>query len=448
VKFLAAIALAAGALLLSATASPAGPRQAVPRHPLGLIPRVEHGASLAPAVQAATKTAGFNCVVACADYEATVNQFFTDVAADGVNNVTTNVYSVLPQYSSLDSTTFDSTTNAFVDESPYPTTKTCHDGFDKYCVTNKQLQTEIGKVIAAHGWPTQSSTALYVILTPANVGVCQRAGKPNFQTNACTTNAFCAYHSATSSFLYVVEPDDAAVKGDGCDSESSPAGNAADSTLSTLSHEHIEAITDPRGDGWWTEDNEQFGAFFGAEIGDLCAWNFGDPAGTTLGGQAYNQVINGHDYWLQQEYSNADTGCVQSAGGTVSTPDPNSPFYSGTGPLVFHQGPVMTTNTVYAIYWVPAAPANSAPPKIAGAAKVGKTLKALSGVWSNSPKLAYRWLRCSTAGTSCHGIRRATTRTYKPVPADTRHRLEVRVTGSNIAGSSTATSAPTAKVRS
>jgi hypothetical protein len=58
----------------------------------------------------------------------------------------------------------------------------------------------------------------------------------------------------------------------------------------------------------------------------------------------------------------------------------------------------MTTNMIYAIYWVPVAPASVKVPKIAGAAKVGKKLKALHGMWSNALTYTYQWLRCSAAG--------------------------------------------------
>ena len=434
-KLFAAIALGAGALVLSAVSSPAG--AATAKH---------------------ARAVGFNCISSCADYESTINQFFTDVAAD--SGLTTNVYSVLTQYSSiLYSTTFG---GSYVDGSPYPT-KQCHDGFDKYCLTDAQLQAEIGKVIAANGWPTESTTALYFIFTPANVGICQHPGWP-IDGVPCTTNAFCAYHhNLGDSFIYVVEPDAAAVSDGACLTGESPAGNAADATLSTISHEHIEAITDPYGDGWWSEDPEPppnnpsgpsgaSGPFYGSEIADLCGWNFGDPLGTTLEGESYNQVINGHEYFLQQEWSNADEGCVQYAGGTVTNADPNDPLhdppYAGVGPLVAHGGPVMTSTTVYAIYWVPARPANSHLPTIAGQAKVGKKLRALHGAWSNSPTFAYRWLRCSAAGTSCKGIKHATGSSYRLAPADTGHRLEVRVTATNPGGRARATSAPTGKVRS
>lgn len=443
-KLVAAIALAACATVLSA-GSPAGAARSLPHHALGFLPRAAHPAMPAPARRAA-KPAPFGCVSACADYETTINQYFTDLAADSANNVTTNVYSVLPEYSAqLNSTTF---AGSFVDESPLPTTQTCNDKFDTYCVTKKQLQAEMSKVIVANQWPTQSQTTLYFIFTPANVGVCIHPGQADPQFNPCTTNAFCAFHSHTNSFLYAVEPDAAATKDGGCDAGQAPAGNNADSTLSTVSHEHIEAITDPYGNGWWSEDEEQLEAFYGSEIGDLCAWNFGADLGTTLEGQSYNQVINGHDYYLQQEWSNVATGCVQQAGGTASNYDTMDPFYAGTGPLVYHDGPVMTTNTVYAIYWVPVAPTNHTPPKIVGAAKLGKTLKALHGAWSNPVDYSYWWLRCSSSGTTCKGIRRATDSKYTLMQADAGHRIEVRVTVTNQAGHAIATSAPTAKVKS
>ncbi|MDX6481924.1 MAG: hypothetical protein QOG85_2434 [Gaiellaceae bacterium] len=425
-KLFAVIALAAGALALSAASTPAG---------------------AAPA-----SLTGFNCISSCAAYEATINQYFTDVAHD--SGLGTNVYSTLAQYSTPSTTiaydvTFDAATNTYVDGNPYPATK-CHDDFDKYCVTDKQLQTEIANVIAKKHWPTNTTTALYFIFTPANVGVCDGAGYAR-DGLACTTNVFCAYHWYTDSFIYGVEPDNAAVSDGACNTGQTPAGSDADATLSTVSHEQSEAITDPYGDGWTSEDHETFmgipNAFFGSENGDLCAWNFGAPLGTTLDGQQYNQVINGHDYFLQQEYSNADGGCVQYAGGTATNFKPHDPFYSGTGPLVYHDGFVMPSNTIYAIYWVPAKPVNNRPPTIAGIAKVGNRLKAFHGSWSNLPILTYRWLRCSAAGTSCRSIKGATASTHRLVAADAGHRLKIRITAKNIAGRASATSAATPKVK-
>ncbi len=434
-KLLAVIALAVGALVVGSASTTAGAARGAARQPLGLVPHVAHASTFAPERQT-KNTAGFTCVSACSLYESTINQYFTDVAAD--SGLATNVYSVATQYSSIQySETFG---GSYVDGSPFPTTKTCQDGFDKYCVTDTQLQTEIGKVIATNKLPTQSQTTLYFIFTPANVGVCIAAGKPNVHTNPCTTNVFCAYHSATNTFLYAVEPDNAAVEGNACDTGEAPAGNGADDTISTISHEQNEAITDPRGTGWLSNDAEDNNP----EIGDLCAYDYGTPLGGGAGLE-YNQVINLHDYYLQLEYSNQDTGCVPYLGGLVTAPNPL--LKDGSGPLVYQGGPVMTTNTVYAIYWVPAAPANRALPTISGAAKIGKKLKASHGFWSGSPTLTYRWLRCSSAGTSCKGIAKATASAYVLVKADAGHRIEIRVTATNAAGTASATSAPTGTVK-
>jgi hypothetical protein len=257
----------------------------------------------------------------------------------------------------------------------------------------------------------------------------------------CTTNVFCAYHhSSSAGFIYAVEPDDAAVSQDGCDTGEAPAGNNADPTLSTISHEQIEAITNPDHGGWYAGDE-------GHEIADLCAYDFGTPLG--LPGTEYNQVINGHNYFLQLEYSNEAAsgagGCVPYRGGPVTAPDP----LNGSGPMTYHDGDVMPTNTVYAIYWVPAAPANIALPTISGVTRVGKTLKATNGKWSNGPKFTYRWLRCTFRHGSrqCVGIKAATGSAYKLVAADAGHRIELRVTGTNMIGSRSAISAPTGTVK-
>jgi hypothetical protein len=442
VRFFAAIAIAAAALALTGASSTAGAAHGVAQHRISFLRHHAHMSQFAPTRQA-KNTARFRCVSSCSSYESTINQYFTDVAAASANNATDNVYSVATQYSDIQyGVTFDASTNTYIDGTPYPTTATCQDGSDTYCVTDTQLQAEIAKVIAKKKWPTSSTTALYFIFTPANVGVCIEAGAAS-GLNPCTTNFFCAYHSESSSgFIYAVEPDAAAI-GNACTTFEAPAGNGADDTLNTISHEHNEAITDPFGDGWVANDGP--GGQPQDENGDLCAYDFGTALGTTLGGAAYNQVINGHDYYLQLEYSNQDGGCVPYLGGPVTA---NDPTY-GVGPLVL-QNPsatVMTTNTVYAIYWVPAPPVNSRLPTIFGTPKVGNTLRARHGAWSNAPKFTYRWLRCTRAGRLCKTIPRATRFTYRLVKADKGHRLEVRVWATNMAGRAAATSAPTLATR-
>lgn len=87
-----------------------------------------------------------------------------------------------------------------------------------------------------------------------------------------------------------------------------------------------------------------------------------------------------------------------------------------------------------------AAPVNIFVPAIAGIAKVGDPLAAWSGQWSGSPTVAYQW---KADGTNIAG---ATELIYTPVAGDVGKELTVTVTGTNAAGTASATSAPTAAV--
>jgi hypothetical protein len=335
---------------------------------------------------------GFS-VQASPSYENGVNQYLADVAA--ASGSQTNIYSVATQY--YDSTGFISYRSTFggsdVDTDPFPAS-ICH--ATTTCLTDSQLQTEIQKVITAKGW-TDGPDSLFFILTPDGVSSC-------FSTSGaqCSTNFYCAYHSDFTGtdgqpVLYANEPYVAPV--DGCSSPS-PNNDDADSTINTMSHEHNEAITDPWGNGWLDSS--------GDEIADICAWNFGTPLGTASDGQQYNQLINGHQYELQQEYSNDGGVCRQS--------------YIGL-------------------------PANTAPPAVTGVALVGQTLSATQGAWTQLPSgYAYQWLRCGANGTGCQAVSGATSSTYEAGAADGGNTLEVRVSATNSRGTTAAPSKPTSVV--
>jgi len=110
--------------------------------------------------------------------------------------------------------------------------------------------------------------------------------------------------SLSRQVLYANQPytDSSGVNAPGvCDSYQHPNGDWADATISVLSHEHNETITDPVGNAWHDTS--------GSENGDKCAWNFGAALGSTSLGQ-YNQQIGTGKYYLQQEWSNASNSCV------------------------------------------------------------------------------------------------------------------------------------------
>jgi len=230
-----------------------------------------------------------------AGYQSLLDRFLTDVAAD--SGKTSNVYYSDTQYSDntngsiLYSSSF---VRDITDSSSFPASG-CRDAYTSVCLTDAQLQTEIDNVINANGLP-RGIGAMYFIFTPKNVGSCFGS--------SCAFSYFCAYHSSfgsgSSLTLYANQPYAAWVPG-ACGSGESPNNDDADSTISVASHEHNETITDPLGNAWYDRR--------GAEDGDKCAWNFGTSLGST-GNGSYNQLINGHPYYLQQEWSNQTSGCV------------------------------------------------------------------------------------------------------------------------------------------
>ena len=91
-------------------------------------------------------------------------------------------------------------------------------------------------------------------------------------------------------------------------------------------------------------------------------------------------------------------------------------------------------------------PKNTSKPTISGRAKVGVTLTAQPGTWTDAPTAyAYQWQRCSSSG--CTDIPGATASTYTLTRSDKGHPIRLAVTATNAAGSATATSAKTATVK-
>ncbi|HEX8978054.1 MAG TPA: hypothetical protein VF781_16225 [Solirubrobacteraceae bacterium] len=229
-------------------------------------------------------------------YASLINPYFSNVAA--ASSLSTNVYAVAKQYYDSGGHAFSSGAiagRAFSDTDPYPASG-CRAAAK--CITDAQLQTELKTFLGANGLPSDLNT-MYFVYFPSGVATCF-----NSSGSQCSTNTYCAYHSSyaigTSTTLYANMPY-AGVSG--CESGQYPNGSVAgDSALNLTSHENIEAITDPLGNAWYDSS--------GSEIGDKCAWNFGSQVGSTSSGE-YNQAIgSGGYYWLQQEWSNAISGCA------------------------------------------------------------------------------------------------------------------------------------------
>lgn len=232
------------------------------------------------------------------NYQTLVNRYFGDVAA--ASGSSTNVYANDTQYYQIlggvtTHITYSESLGGGWWDNTNPSSSGCGNtsGGTVACVTDAQIQGEVLKAIAFNHWPEGLGNQYFVFL---GNGISTCSG------GSCFVSTFCAYHgnfvdSGTGSTVLYANMPYTGHNLSACGSGQYPNGDsAADSTINVTSHEANETITDPMLNAWYDR--------FGSEIGDKCAWNFGSGSGN------YNQVINGHDYYMQQEWSNAKSGCV------------------------------------------------------------------------------------------------------------------------------------------
>ena len=269
-----------------------------------------------------------------AAYKNLISQYWTDVVAASGQH--TNVYSTLNEYfGSNGPISYKIQLGKPInDTNPLPASS-CNlqpkdtsgiyadnTGYNA-CTDDAQVVGEIRNVVKANKLPVDYGH-IYMLYQAKGVESCFFAGSTSSgRRNACTINheksaAYCAYHTqAAGGLVYANMPYAiyASPVGFTCGSDArfpvvqTPNGNAdADTEISPTSHELMEAITDPDTATGWFDSS-------GFENGDECAYVFGTTQGKAP--QLYNQVINGHHYLTQEEFSNIDFlktqgGCLQS----------------------------------------------------------------------------------------------------------------------------------------
>lgn len=280
-------------------------------------------------------------------FKSLVDGYLANVAAD--HGKTGNVFSVGDQYGVGYGVTYG---GSLVDTDPLPSNpEGCnHPAFSQdvsgTCLSNGDVENELYDFLTAHGLPGDSGegpthpTRMYVFFLPPGVNDCFFDYDPNtglpVAPRYCSALAsrdayFCAYHRAFTWIPDAEWPDgdgdtefDSDNDGDatynyanmpyvwgygGCQEGQSPNGNVeADAAVSVTSHEFMESMTDPYGDGWYDAA--------GYEIADKCDRVYGSTLGTLASG-SFNQLVGTGHYWTQLEYSNALNGCYQLGPPTV-----------------------------------------------------------------------------------------------------------------------------------
>ena len=283
--------------------------------PTGSPPLLWHGGPVMPSHEAFAifwAPSGYSFP---SGYEAGITEYLENVAAD--SGLSTNVYSVSAQYEGSNGSASyeDSFGGSVADTHAYPSSGTCpeYEGFHgaEYtaCLSDAKLQAEVQTVRAEQSWPSGIEAEYYVVLPP-HVGSCFGTTA----TSGCFDKEFCAYHSFAESPTAVYanisySPEDPS----GCGVGEYPNGTSngkIDDSLSSLSHEANESITDPLLNAWFDKK--------GFENGDECRnTKFEEDYGAPLGGSAgalFNESINGGHYYLQQEWSNDINNCAQRVG--------------------------------------------------------------------------------------------------------------------------------------
>ncbi|MGA9859863.1 MAG: hypothetical protein WBQ18_18505 [Solirubrobacteraceae bacterium] len=248
-------------------------------------------------------------------YRALIEQFLSDVAHD--SGSTSNAFSVLGQYGDHAGVGgyqihYDPAVDSVTDTTPYPSTgRQCPSSAGvATCVTDLAIEHELDRLIGPANGAARGLSNLWFVFLPPDVDTCTQPG-------TCATSAYAGYHSlfqlghGVTVYAPIPDPLVELTPPPGSDPQGNPE---AELSLDTVAHEAVEAITDPLGTAWMDPN--------GFETGDKC--ETGPQDGTPLGyapdGSPYNQLINGHQYLLQDMWSNPRNGCVQSSTAVASTP--------------------------------------------------------------------------------------------------------------------------------
>jgi hypothetical protein len=158
------------------------------------------------------------------------------------------------------------------------------------------IQREVRLAMYVNNW-TPSIHKIFFVFSAKGEIMCS-----NLSNYGCTfINTLCAWHNFVgSNTIYAAMPylgTDLSL----CGTPSSPNHDIdADSEINVITHEQFEAATDPLYTAWYASSDS-----YHSEIGDLCAWQFGNP--NKYGGDV---VWNGHPYEVQKEWDNATSSCV------------------------------------------------------------------------------------------------------------------------------------------
>lgn len=194
-------------------------------------------------------------------------------------------------------------------------------------ITNAVITARLSALITAGSVPAPANNRLYSIHFPPNAVI--NPGVPGISGLSCS--AWCGYHF---SYMRNGQKVYYQVIVDNTTPNCQCGGGYGDGGMtSVISHEVVEAITDPDVNagtlGWYDSTDN-------GEIGDLCSW------------QTVVATYHGHSYRVQKEWSNYNNKCIAPGPTAAPAPAPSSSCFSADSTLeVLPQGSdVAVTKTI------------------------------------------------------------------------------------------------------
>ncbi|MGH2517846.1 MAG: carboxypeptidase regulatory-like domain-containing protein [Ktedonobacterales bacterium] len=227
-------------------------------------------------------------------FESLVQRYFRDVGD-------TSFFAILTQYWDRDGPISGAATlgGAYVDTTPY-----LHAGTSADPLYDSDVETAVNRSIQVNGWK-DDQTHEFFVLTGYGIDECESPSRGTSCTYTGGSAGFCGYHGSLgghdtdATYAYIADNAACATVPSFPQYPSPNGDQVADGTISTISHEQFEAITDPIEDGWYD------GNYYTGEAGDKCETDYG-----TIHANGSNVTLSGHPYILQAEWSNAAASCA------------------------------------------------------------------------------------------------------------------------------------------
>ncbi len=157
-------------------------------------------------------------------------------------------------------------------------------------------------------------------------------------------------------------------------------------------------------------------------------------------------------YWYQWLRCSSNAAeCAEIAGARSQTYTPTASVVGSTlrvRATAANSAGRRAANSMPTEVVVASAPRNTSLPTVSGTAAQSQVLVATTGIWTGATPLTFtfQWQRCQANLANCGDIAGATRQTYTLTASEVGATARIRVTAANAAGSSAATSAPTAVV--